>query len=566
MKMKQSIYILLVSIFVVISSCEKDGDFLTTTGGGVVTLQGSTEDIVLNYDAADDLALTIYWTDNGEISLSNPGVLAPENAIANTIQLAANADFSNAVEQRAEDGIFQHQYTHYELNAQLSRLGMEGGVSYPLYIRIRSEIGNNMPPAYSNVITMSVTPYLIDMSVGYILDSAMGETGRTLYSATSNGIYEGFLGVTAWYNWYLREGEGSVWGNDGVDGTAFIASKETSHWNFWFPGQAGSYYTILNTTAREWSALHIPTLTVAGDVNGEMTFDRTANRWSYAFNNTATGTINVTISGTGKQYNLTTGTDDAAATDTPIGFSGTPEKLTFGNNATPITVPVSGTGSVTLILDLSNPQQWLLTVTEGSSTPIEIPPLLYLSGVDDGTSGSWTFDNYLRLFNEDALGYGGGCNVNSLWGYKFYNEKDNWSDAYGMAEGGTALAGSLLFGGGVNITAPQAGLYLIEMYKKALTYKLTPISSVSYSGLDDDWTLHTMTPTETVGVYSAQVTIAGPSPWGFQIILNENWDLKFGGSNGELILYGGNLTNDASLSAGTYTLTVDVCKQIITLK
>jgi hypothetical protein len=104
------------------------------------------------------------------------------------------------------------------------------------------------------------------------------------------------------------------------------------------------------------------------------------------------------------------------------------------------------------------------------------------------------------------------------------------------------------------------------MYKKALTYKLTPISSVSYSGLDDDWTLHTMTPTETVGVYSAQVTIAGPSPWGFQIILNENWDLKFGGSNGELILYGGNLTNDASLSAGTYTLTVDVCKQIITLK
>lgn len=75
-----------------------------------------------------------------------------------------------------------------------------------------------------------------------------------------------------------------------------------------------------------------------------------------------------------------------------------------------------------------------------------------------------------------------------------------------------------------------------------------------------------MSATEIPGVYTAEVTIAGPSPWGFQIIINENWDLKFGGSNGELTLYGGNLTNDAALTAGTYTLTVDICKQTITMQ
>ena len=297
-----------------------------------------------------------------------------------------------------------------------------------------------------------------------------------------------------------------------------------------------------------------------------MTFDRNANRWSYTFNNAASGAFNVSISGTAKQYNLATGTDDAAAIDTPVGFSGTYDDLVFGNAAASVSVPVSGNGEVSLILDLSNPQQWTLSVTEGSSTPVEVPPLVYLSGVDDGISGSWTFDNYLRLFNEDALGYGGGCNVNSLWGYKFYEEKDNWGDAYGMAEGGSALEGSLLFGGENNIAAPDPGLYIIEMYKKALTYKLTAVTSVSYTGLDDDWSLHAMSATEIPGVYTAEVTIAGPSPWGFQIIINENWDLKFGGSNGELILYGGNLTNDAALTAGTYTLTVDICKQTITMQ
>jgi hypothetical protein len=211
MKMKQFKCLLLISIIALITSCEKDGDFLTTAGGEKVVLQGTEGDIVLDFEKANDLVLTIYWSDNGEISLSNPLVLAPKNAISNTIQLSGDADFSTVVEQRAEDGIFEQQFTHYELNALLSRLGMEGGITYPLYIRIKSEIGNNMTPTFSNVLNMNVTPYLIDMSIGYILDSGKSETGKTLYSASSDGIYKGFLGVTAWYNWFLREGEGTVW-------------------------------------------------------------------------------------------------------------------------------------------------------------------------------------------------------------------------------------------------------------------------------------------------------------------------------------------------------------------
>lgn len=45
-------------------------------------------------------------------------------------------------------------------------------------------------------------------------------------------------------------------------------------WNFWFPGRSGCYYVDVNTSKKVWSALYIPSLTVAGDVAGEMTFDR----------------------------------------------------------------------------------------------------------------------------------------------------------------------------------------------------------------------------------------------------------------------------------------------------
>ena len=560
-------YMLILALATGILSCEKEGDFLTASALEGVTLDGGSDDIILSIETANELALTIHWTDNGHISLSNPNVLAPKNAVINTIQLSGDAEFSTVVEQRAEDGIFHHQFTHYELNALLSRLGMEGGVTYPLYIRVKSKIGDNVSPVYSDALTMNVTPYLIDMSIGYILDSSKEETGRSLYSATSNGIYEGFLGVTAWYNWYLREGEGTTWGNIGVDGSEFILSNEaTTHWNFWFPGQSGSYYTVVNTALKEWSALWIPNLSVSGDVEGEMVFDRLANRWTYSFTHAAGGSVNVILSGTGKQNDRTTATDDAAAADTPVGFSGTADNIIFGSEATSITVPVSGTGEVSLILDLSNPKQWTLSVTEGSSEPVEIPPLVYISGIDDGLSGSWTFDNYLRLYSEDDLGYGGAANVHSLWGYKFYDEVDNWSDAYGMAEGGTPFEGTLVFGGENNIAAPDPGLYIIEMSKKWLTYKLTPVTSISYTGLNDDWSLHPMHATATPGVFTAEVTIASPSPWGFQIIINEDWNLVFGGGEGKLVLHGSNITDDAALPAGTYTLTVDICKQTLALE
>ena len=216
-------------------------------------------------------------------------------------------------------------------------------------------------------------------------------------------------------------------------------------------------------------------------------------------------------------------------------------------------------GETTLTLDLNDPNQWTLTASAGSGTPVEtVPEYLYLSGIYD----PWDFESTLRLYNEDNRTYGGAHYVDSEWGYRIYAEKDNWDDYYSMVAGSNGYEGGLLPGGEGNIAAPEAGFYLFDVNIGELKYKLTAVSKVAYTGLNDDWTLSAMTPSETKGVYTAEVEKKDNTPWGVKIVLNDNWDLYFGGNGvpGELALYRDGFEGDNELENGIYILTVDLSK------
>ena len=542
-------------------SCDKDGDMIYTDGPDKAEVSGVASEIVLDKDHLQSLALTLYWNENGKISLSNPLVAAPEGAASNTVQFSADPEFATVVDDNVESGVYYRQYTCESLNNLVGRLGLEGGVKGTVYIRVKTVLGANIDPKYSDVKVVSITPYFIDMSVGFVLDASQNDSGRTLYSPASDGVYSGFIGAGSWENWWLREGNNTVWGNDGVTGTAFVMGNNTTGldvWNFWYPSPSGCYYTVVDTRANEWSALYIGELTLGGDLSGAMVYDRKTNKWTYTFDATP-GTINVTIGGTGKQYNAATGTDDAAATDATVGFAGTSGALTFGQSAQAIAVEIAAAGETTLTLDLADPRAWTLTAGEGSADPVEtVPPMIYLSGVQP----DWDFSNYLKLYNEDNRTYGGALEVNSEWGYRIYTEPDAWDNYWTMVDGGTAFSGQLVNNGEGNIAAPEAGFYLFDVNMGDLTYKLTPVTKVSYTGLNDDWSLTEMTATGEPGVYTAQFEKTANTPWGVKIVLNDNWDLFFGGNGtpGELALYRDGFEGDNELSEGTHTLTVNLSK------
>jgi len=561
MKTAQYIYTSLVAALC-LSACVKDGDIITTGGAQPVELSGSG-DVVIDKNEPEGLALTLNWTDNSNLTSSDERVQLPVGTTINTLQFSATADFQSVVEILTESGSTSMQFTAESLNSLVGRVGLPGDQASTLYIRIRSVLSNNTEPKYSNIYQIQVTPYTIDMTIGYVLDAGRVDTGLTLYSPESNGVYSGFLGVAGWYNWWLLEGNGVLWGNIGDDGGGkpFVISSNDQHWNFWYPGPAGCYYTVVNTVRQEWSALHIPSLTVAGDITGEMTYDRKTGKWTLSGNAASAGAVTIRISGTGKQYNAQTGTDDAAAIDTPVAFGMEDGKLTFGDTPSDITVTVPAAGDITLTLDLNDPQAWNCEVTEGSETPVEIQQILYVLGNDD----TWNYDQYLTLYDEENLCYAAAVNFNCSWGYYFSKEYQGWDH---INQDPNTTEWKLILNGtdDNNISGPGVGLYVTIASLGWMSYwygMANPITSVSYTGFNDNWDMVEMTAVPgQVGVYSAQVTATADTPWGVQILLNGSWDYMFGTYlDGSLRWSKKQDGNPKGWEVGkTYTFTVDLCK------
>lgn len=548
-------YLLAVLSLAIFVACERDGDLITLSGFGKSELLVSAQSVELTQETSAQNALSVTWT-KSTLTVSDTAMAAPDVQTI-TLQISNTQDFSGVVVETVESNL-SHTFTGAELNTVAQNLGLTAGVPTPVYFRIKGSIGANMDPLYSEVVTVTVKSYKIDMSRGFILNKDQDDTGFYLYSPASNGVYTGFMGATAWYNFWMKEGDGTIWGNNGVTGTPFEISSASGSWNCWFPGLGGCYLVEFNTGAKTWASTYIPALTVSGDITGTMTFDRPNVKWTLPFTATSTS-LTIQISGTGAKYDYATGTNDAAAVSTPVAFVQNGSTVALASTASNLTVTVAKAGSYTLTIDLKDPQAWSITAVEGTDVPVVINPYVYLPGIDDGTSGGWNFNNKLALYNEDNLAYAGVVAVNSLWGYTINTEVDNWSDKYTPATG-DASAGTLVFQGSGNIPAPAAGLYLFDVSLKNLSYALTSVGSQIYiSGLNDVWDFATaLNATSTPGEYQADITVTKVSAWGFQVHLDSSWGHYFGGSGGKLYYKGSNITDDATLGTGTYDFRVNL--------
>lgn len=545
-----------------LASCDKDGDMITTTGPDKAELESSGKNIVLSIDHLQDLALTVYWNENGDITLSDPRVEAPSPAVSNALEFAVAADFANLYSFPVEAGKYYAQFTHQELNNIIARLGVEGGETTPLFVRVASTLGPNMLPVYSEPLEFEVLTYYIDMTVGRYLDASKAETGKYLFSPAADGVYSGFIGAGAWENWWLQEGDNTTWGNLGVDGMSFHASSASDSWNFWYPGTSGCYYTTVDTRHGWWSALLVEGLTVSGDLSGEMSFNRQANQWTLDVSVPAAGNYSLTVSGSALLYNTDT-TADGPGVAQSAGFSGAPEALTFGATAAPVSVSLPA-GQTTLVLDLSDPKAWTLGSGEAPVVP-SAPEKLYFSGLVNWDG----FDDTLVLTDLDNLRYGGAHYIDSEWGYRVYTEPD-WAAAYKAGDGSEALSGTLIVADTEgNVPAPAAGLYAMDFNMKALTYQLTEIKTLGWAGVNDDWSVRPLTQSaDNPEIWTLEFEKTADTPWGTKLLINDSWDIFFGRGDEQGTLYlrtdssAQGFEGDNDLEIGkTYILTIDLGNQ-----
>lgn len=537
-------------------SCDSDIDPVYVQPSDEVSLGGASGDIVLTPDNPQALAMTIYWSGDGKLALSDTLLQAPVNAADETIQLSKDETFTTTIDLSVEKGVRSRQFLCEELNSLLGRLGYEAEEKAPLYIRIKSVLAANLEPSYSSTLKVMVQSYRIHLTLGTVLDRDWNETTMKLASPEENGIYQGFMGVNGWTNWWFREANNVVWGNLGQDGMTFHASSADDHWNFWFPDPAGCYFTTLNTQEGWWSGLHIDNLNVGGDLNGEMTYNMKANQWTMPVNLPNAASVTITVSGKGSLYNKET-TDMGPAIEQNVAFGGNSENLSFGETGSTITINLPA-GETTLVLDLSDPMAFKIGAGEAAPEP-EAEPRLYFSGVINWDG----FDDYLSLYDAGSMSYGGAHWIDSEWGYRAYPQPD-WATAYKAADGATPLSGSLILAeSDGNIPAPEKGLYVMDFNMKELTYQLTKVETVTFTGLNDDWSEHQMVQSEdNPEVFTAEFIKEKETPWGVKVLINNDWSLFFGGGNGNLVLGHSDATSgfdgDNALTVGeTYILRVD---------
>ncbi len=576
MKTLNKILLTLASILALIS-CEKDGEKIYLQSLGSDELIATTDNVVLSIETSQKVVLSFAW--KGQDVQINDTTVGTAAKAKNYMEISLLEDFSGQI-YKDETTSNSIAYKGGELNSIVNGLGAKVGEVNNVFFRLGSATGENIPYAYSNVVKVAVTPYVLDMRIGKIIQSSstntdLTDTGYFLYSQEDNGIYSGFMFTEwNWYNYFLKEADETTWGTD--NNVAFTINSNTGK-NMWFPEHKGCYYVNVNTVNKTWDALYISSLNVNGltDSPIELTLDNDNKLWIANFEASEAGEKTITITGLGQQYNIETGT--SSSIETNVNFA-TDENnnLVLGENAGNIFVTIPQAGECTIKLDLINPNDRKVYVETGGADITEEPeeiPQIYLPGLNQNQGEGWNWNSILTLmYPESDMKYSGVLQVNATNGhYDIYTNSDWNADKYILDENdntSTAFEGNLVKGGAQHIPAPTNGLYLFDIDLKNLTYKLTTIDKLYIYLGENQGTLHEMSQTGTIGEFSITETIPTGENWGIKFYLFEDWTGCFGnGGNGILYYAGNNDTTGIEVQAGSkYTITANIINKTYSIE
>lgn len=322
-------------------SCDESGDKIYLDGFKASDLMASASDVKLSVDNSKDVVLSLAWQ-NPTLLSSDETKPAGSGVLKTYLQISASENFASVKEYSVTD--LSKAFTGADLNAAAKDLGLTPDVSSPLYFRIKSQMGNNLDAAYSNVCQVKVTPYLIDMSYINILNENKDQVLTKLYSPHSDGVYSGYMNASSWFNIWGKENDGTIWGNVGQDGHVYEMDNTESAWNFWFPGQTGIYYTVVDTKAKEFKPTYIKAMQLNGE---EMTYDAPNYAWVKVITTTADNTP-INIVATGAEYSKATATDDAAAVVKTMNYTLADGKMTDAATAGSVNIAKAGTYTITV--------------------------------------------------------------------------------------------------------------------------------------------------------------------------------------------------------------------------
>lgn len=571
------------------AACKKVADLPFYSNGTAVTLTSSVTTIAPTAADADETVLTLSWT--------NPKYATDSAHQKFIMEMDSTESFATSKTFEVT-GPLSRSYTGKELNDMLANFGFVAGHPFKIYIRVISSYANNNERYYSNVINVTMTPYLVPIT---LTASSTADITLDVTHATENALS---------FNW-----NESDYGDNMIN---YALQIDTAGDNFATP-QIIKYGTTLNSTLIQ-NVLNTAIINagVLGGTTKNIEF-RIVSYLDDTYTNPLVYSNAVTVNVT--TYVPVPDNLYIVGDATPGGWNNpvpTPSQqftkiddysfsITLGLTAgkSYLFLPLNGNwdhkyGGAsamggTLLKDGDVPgSNTPAPATSGvykivvnfqtntyTLTQITVPSHLYIVG--DATDGGW--NNPVPLPSQqftqiDPVTFAIVLNLNAGKSYLFLPLNGNWDHKFGGATDGTESGGGLLKADGdvpgSNTPAPATtGLYKIVVNFATNSYTVTPytgpdnlyiVGDATAGGWNNPVPLPTqqftkVTPTEfklTLPLISGKSYLFLP--------LNGNWDHKFGGSTDGTGTGGGTLLADGDVpgsntpspsTSGTYTIDVN---------
>ncbi|MBW8523009.1 SusE domain-containing protein [Chryseobacterium chendengshani] len=316
-----------VAIMMVLS-CEKDEDQAVLSLKSEPTLKASVTTLTLSSANANNNAVTFTIT---------PAEYTPQVEITNVLQFAVTGtNFASPKEAGLSNGVLSKSYTVIEFNALMLSLGLPTGVTTNVDVRLKTTVGKGTP-VYSAVQKISVIPYAL-VSYMYAPGAYQGwdpPTAQALKSATSNGIYIGYINFTAPNSEFkitpMKNWDHSYGTNNNIDIIYDGGSNNLKAVN------AGSQKLTVNTNTNKftlapysWGVIGSATPNGWSDPDTDLIWNSNTEKWEVTVVLTA-GEIKFRLNndwGTNFGDDGNNGTLDAGGANIAIGIAGT-YKITF---------------------------------------------------------------------------------------------------------------------------------------------------------------------------------------------------------------------------------------------
>ena len=167
-------------------ACKKEGQLVTIGTSTPAVLNTSVASVTLTKPNIANVAVTATLT---------PADFGFSAATTNTLQIAkTGTSFATPKEVIMGTGATSISFTQLELNNLLLSMGFAPEVAGSIEMRVKSTISENVTPVYSNVKTLSATPFALITTL-YLAGANNGWTfsNDSLVSPQGDGIHSGII-------------------------------------------------------------------------------------------------------------------------------------------------------------------------------------------------------------------------------------------------------------------------------------------------------------------------------------------------------------------------------------